>query len=1140
MKALEFYQFVGGLSNPALVLGNKYTNAEGRPVPKVAKYIQEVTNLLTFINSKRDTENPFGPDELNELVGHISNLRVAIKDLKGVVSEEEMKKISDPVSEIEQVVVAMDVTTGKPLSKVLDNTVMSYVSTNTVPAQVEGNSSSRNMISIRTGVGDPIEGFFTPEHKLFDESLADEVDLIFRKAIADHPEDKNIKNFYNRLRLTEYGMHTLFTCMNRQYVMGTKPNPILSDFYRQDRLSQYGFLGVFEKIEDFEERKKGITNILMDIRRRYDDKLKELGSNFFQYANREGIGIKAVAGSSKTGRNVAVSNVANILGVPGLIAKAVPITVEINGKQQKGVFAKKASGTDAQSRAMLCKTDFMLCDAHSFDGTILKQMAELQVLDYICQNVDRHAMNILYTIGEDGKINGIQGIDNDLSFGTLKTKNSLTVNWGTALNDITVISESMANRIKSLQPETFASALTGLGLKNEEIQNAWERVMTFRRHLEKNPNTRDGLATGKIKVLRDDEWNNLTLDELSEVRQYRNSRKEILRNMGNLFSRIRTLVNMIFGEKERHYANDTEQYRAAKQAGFPNPNEINVAPQNANEENAFTIVDYKNPFTTKNFDAYKAFFSDKQDVMNDAGDELKNDDSFKAMQKALKTINEFKYSDLNQPNNLLDQHKARWNFRVCLLDIIDSVKSFLDKFSGKAADASVREQYESAMQLYKDTVQKEEIIYEADMRQQEEELDEVHLELIAEQHQFENIVQTIVDNLAEKMKDEYPREAVEEAVMYGPALKAMMDDQDLMNTLGKKNYIATYSTMAERNPEELVGLYVEHLQKADKNTIHENAINAKIVADPGKFGFAPEVIGKEGLYKEEIIAVNNNELISSTDEFKKLYSMMTACLPFSLKKLMQGEYYHEEKKDVLATYVRRRSIVDALDKIRNQPLSTENVDIVKDLQLKSTEKNKKYFENPDFSKLLESCAAPFWGSELKEEDIITMYDNYASNVNEKKITCKEDPTFQDIKMSVKNTIGECVRKIEETRTKGIKKADIAKIVVEYEKLDILNKMDDRLSTNSILEKAQKLADNYDDDLADKVNLRAEEIERNTAFKRSVDVCLKGTREFTEDLMEKIYHTFTNGGMTVEEIKAAEEAKLAEDSVNLSAVQNNMP
>ena len=104
---------------------------------------------------------------------------------------------------------------------------------------------------------------------------------------------------------------------------------------------------------------------------------------------------KCLGATEKTNidkRNCAMSMMANLLGNPKLVAKSVPITVISGNETKTGIFMEKAKGVDlthAPEDEPARGFDF-----NHFSYTEgLRSMAELQVLDYICLNCDRHEYN---------------------------------------------------------------------------------------------------------------------------------------------------------------------------------------------------------------------------------------------------------------------------------------------------------------------------------------------------------------------------------------------------------------------------------------------------------------------------------------------------------------------------------------------------------------------------------------------------------------------------------------------------------------------------------------------------------------------------------------------------------------------------
>lgn len=111
-------------------------------------------------------------------------------------------------------------------------------------------------------------------------------------------------------------------------------------------------------------------------------------------------------------RNVMTSIMAKMLHVPELIAKSHAAKLTLDGKEQHGILMEEAHG---KSMAVIDR------DA-PYDEDLLRQIQNLQLLDFICAQLDRHMDNYFVQSDETGKLVKITGIDNDLSFGALTTE----------------------------------------------------------------------------------------------------------------------------------------------------------------------------------------------------------------------------------------------------------------------------------------------------------------------------------------------------------------------------------------------------------------------------------------------------------------------------------------------------------------------------------------------------------------------------------------------------------------------------------------------------------------------------------------------------------------------------------------------
>lgn len=196
-------------------------------------------------------------------------------------------------------------------------------------------------------------------------------------------------------------------------------------------------------------------------------------------------------GSVLESRNAAMSAMADILGVPDILARSVKMEVKNGDKTIKGVFMEQAAGIDMKKLtddSLLVKLEEPL--QTKMTAKARRQLCDLQVLDFICGNVDRHLGNMTYITKErsDGTVylDGVQGIDNDCAFGVMDLNRHY---WGKnrmkGLVDLNYMSDGMARHIKMLTPEILKTTLRPFNLKPEQIDACYDRVVMLQNELER-------------------------------------------------------------------------------------------------------------------------------------------------------------------------------------------------------------------------------------------------------------------------------------------------------------------------------------------------------------------------------------------------------------------------------------------------------------------------------------------------------------------------------------------------------------------------------------------------------------------------------------------------------------------------------
>ena len=209
----------------------------------------------------------------------------------------------------------------------------------------------------------------------------------------------------------------------------------------------------------------------------------------------EAAGIKKNANISN--RNCAMTDVAKMLGCNHLLANSVPMTIVIDGKEQKGVFMESADGNDIHR----LKEDDLIFKANgnSFnEPQFLKQMIDLEVLDFICGNVDRHSGNMIYQFdkNEKGKVvlKGIKGIDNDCSFGTPDVYRKKPVLHLVSIDQMQYIRQETLNKLLTIDKEKLEITFASYNFSKDEIDAVCRRVEMVKKAVKKD----------KIKVVPED------------------------------------------------------------------------------------------------------------------------------------------------------------------------------------------------------------------------------------------------------------------------------------------------------------------------------------------------------------------------------------------------------------------------------------------------------------------------------------------------------------------------------------------------------------------------------------------------------------------------------------------------------------
>jgi len=224
--------------------------------------------------------------------------------------------------------------------------------------------------------------------------------------------------------------------------------------------------------------------------------ISRLGTDAFRIAKSEIMyrdSAQATYGSTINRRNNGMSDIAASLGVPDLVCKSVNMTTINGGKITQGTYMLNAKGIrDKDVKPVDRIKGIPLKYQYSAQG--VRDISRMEVLDFLCGNLDRHVGNMFYDfqyVEEQGIIlNGIQGIDNDFSFGTFDATGDGTKNYMSKLDSIKLIDREQADAILGMDLVQYENKLRKIGLSRTEVEAGMERLTA----LQKRITTGEGLT----------------------------------------------------------------------------------------------------------------------------------------------------------------------------------------------------------------------------------------------------------------------------------------------------------------------------------------------------------------------------------------------------------------------------------------------------------------------------------------------------------------------------------------------------------------------------------------------------------------------------------------------------------------------
>lgn len=257
-------------------------------------------------------------------------------------------------------------------------------------------------------------------------------------------------------------------------------------------------------------------------------------------------------------KNSAMVMVAGLLGCENIIAHSESVNLLLpdgkGGKRKiKGTVMNPVYGSDINK--MTGTDNFMklsLCSVED-NASLTKQVADLQILDFLCGHEDRHVGNIIFEVNDQGKLVGIKAIDNDSSFAR---KFNPMFGFAVPISSMKIIPKSTADKILNMKEKELELSLYAFDLKQDEIEGAKERLKNLKEEIKDSlkhyKNSVDGyLEDGKPRVVDDDKLNEYSFTGQLAIEKdvLSDDKKEII-TKANLFGSISKKANAAYAAQK--------------------------------------------------------------------------------------------------------------------------------------------------------------------------------------------------------------------------------------------------------------------------------------------------------------------------------------------------------------------------------------------------------------------------------------------------------------------------------------------------------------------------------------------------------------------------------------------------------------
>ena len=387
-----------------------------------------------------------------------------------------------------------------PLADVISNEISETIQLEDIENKSVGaNLSDRAAIEYTGKDGRVRRGFFTENKQLKHELYGAE--QITERYIANYPKFEHLfRRFFNPDTDNPFYPEIINAAKARQ----------TNDMYALHKLAQR-YSKKFDVFDDYEEFQTAFLKYAEELRK-----------------NQSAYSVMTSSGIQKDDyiaeRAGAMSDIASALGVPELLASSRKVTVKRGDKEISGVFIETAT-EDSVDRQYLTKDHpFLKTNRDEFSNrNMLESLADLQIIDYLCANTDRHANNFFvrqdFSDPSHPRLVGVQGIDNDNSFGKLYDGGIMQM---ASASNLKIITPKMAKAVSHMTVEQLKSILKGYHLSELQMDAAIIRLERLQKMIAKgSKDSKLKIDNGKlineegtIHIVKDAEWKDLNLDSL--------------------------------------------------------------------------------------------------------------------------------------------------------------------------------------------------------------------------------------------------------------------------------------------------------------------------------------------------------------------------------------------------------------------------------------------------------------------------------------------------------------------------------------------------------------------------------------------------------------------------------------------------